>query len=347
MKEVKKQFRKEEYEAVPLFDDILCYPVEEVVQLARISSKIYKTDSTEERSCLIQEFKAKRESIRLIENAPSRLYLWPEGKMPQLTEYTSNRDLRYNHDPDFKPYMFEMLIPENMTPKGAIVCIPGGDQGFSSVHEGYQVCLDFNSLGYQCFFLHNRANFNPWTAKESGVDVARAIRIIRMNADKYRINADNVAVAGFSNGGLTGENCIRYFSGKQTVADHFPGYEPDALDALPGSPDAYLCVYGPRYKDSEFDFTDVVYPPTFFAVGRDDSAMDNLHPTYNSLVEHGVQVEIHTFAGVPHGVAGRKLIDGYVAYPNFEMWLALADSFLQDVYSNKKQPMTQEINRLS
>lgn len=333
MRKIKQQFGREDHAAVPLFDDILCYPVEEVVELVKLHSSIYFTADEEERGKLIAEFAAKRSSIRPLPDAPERIYLWPEGKMPQLTEYKENPDYRYNHDPDFKPYMFEMLVPEDVEPKGAVVLIPGGDHGASTVSEGYQVGLDLNALGYQCFVLHNRVNRNPWNEKESGADTARGIRIIRKNTAKYRIRPNNVAVAGFSNGGLTGENCIRYFSGEQTVRDHFPGYEPDELDTYYGAPDAYICVYGPRYKNAEFDFTGVVYPPTFFAVGREDvAARENLHPTYNSLIEHGVPVEIHTFAGAPHGIAGRKIIEGEVHYPNFELWLPLADSFMQDAY---------------
>lgn len=336
MKAIKKQFSMEEHAAVSLFDDILCYPIEETLALIKLHDAVYTSNDEIERGRMITEFATKRNSIHPISNAPQRIYLWPEGKMPQITEYRENPAYRYNHDPDFKPYMFEMLVTDNVTPKGAVVVIPGGDHGICSIYEGYQVCLDMNKYGYQCFLLHNRVNNNPWNAKESGVDTARAIRFIRCNAARYRVKPNNIAVAGFSNGGLTGENCIRYYSGKQTVADHFPGYELDKLDTFYGAPDAYLCVYGPRYKNSEFDFTDVVYPPAFFAVGRNDRAMDHLHPTYISLVENGVPVEMHTFAGTPHGVAGRKLLDGDILYPNFDMWLPLADYFMQDVYKIPK-----------
>lgn len=46
--------------------------------------------------------------------------------------------------------------------------------------------------------------------------------------------------------------------------------------------------------------------------------MDNLNDVYPDLVKHNVLVEIHTFAGVPHGGAGFKIIDG-VQHPSFEL----------------------------
>ncbi len=134
---------------------------------------------------------------------------------------------------------------------------------------------------------------------------------------------------------MTGEACIQYYSGDQKVKDHFPEYVPDELDSYPGNINAFLCIYGPRLKGTSFDYTRVVYPPVFFAVGREDFAMDNFNSVYPDLIEHGVTVEAHTFAGVPHGVAGRGFVDGEVRYPNFQLWLPLADAFMQDVYRRR------------
>ena len=45
----------------------------------------------------------------------------------------------------------------------------------------------------------------------------------------------------------------------------------------------------------------------------------------------GVPVEVHTFAGHPHGYAGWKIIDGK-GNPNFDLWVTHADAFLMDVF---------------
>ena len=332
MREVKAVFGPAEHPAVAMYEDAPCYPIEELVELSRLGNEISFCRDAARRDELIAAFVARRDSLQKKPDAPERIYLWPEGKIPTLSDYTDNHEYLYNHDPDFKPYMFELLVPAEVTPKGAVLVCAGGDHGSCTLYEGYQVCLDMNAMGYQAFLLNNRPNHNPWKPQECGVDASRALRYIRSRAEAYRIDPKNVAFAGFSNGGVTGEACIRYFSGEQTVAGHFPGYEPDELDAYYGAPDAFLCVYGPRFADADFDYTGVVYPPTFFAVGRKDTAMDNLHPTYYDLVAHGVPVEVHTFAGTPHGKAGAKLIDGEVKHPNFELWLPLADAFMQDVY---------------
>ena len=332
-----KEFDSVGRPAIEMFDDAPCYEEAPLVELVQLQDRHVFCDDPEERARIRAEFAEKLTGVKRRENAPARIYLWPEGKAPTITEYTENPGNRFNHGPEFRPYFLEMLLPDDVAPKGAVVCIPGGDQGFCTIYEAYQVCKDFNKRGYQAFILHNRVNHNPWSEQESGVDVARCLRIIRRNAEKYRIDPNNMAVAGFSNGGLTGDNCIRYFSGAQTVADHFPGYQSDELDAFYGAPDTFLCIYGPRFKGSKFDFTNVKYPPTFFAVGKDDFAMDNLNYVYPILIENGVDVEVHTFTGVPHGCAGQSILKGVSPYPTFDLWYDLADHFMQTVYARARK----------
>jgi hypothetical protein len=334
MREVNKQFGPERHAAIPLYEDPTRYPIDRLVALASMEREIMECRDADERAALISKFSDLRKSIRLKENAPERIYLWPEGKMPQLTEYTNNSDLSYTHDPDFKPYLLELLLPEDAAPVGTVVLIAGGEHGAGTINECYQVGIEFNERGYQCFILHNRPNMRPWNGYECGADTARAIRYIRANAAKYRINPNRIAAAGFSNGGLTVEFCIRYYSGRQTVADHFSGYVPDELDRYGGSPDLQLCIYGPRFKtDTSFDYSGVVYPPSFFAIGREDKgAMANLFPVFSELTELGIPAEVHTFSGHPHGYAGWKIFDGK-GFPNFDLWLPLADHFMKDAYN--------------
>lgn len=79
------------------------------------------------------------------------------------------------------------------------------------------------------------------------------------------------------------------FRKPEWITDHFPGYVPDELDEYRGAPDAFLCVYGPRWEGREIDYTKVVYPPVLFAVGMEDKALDNLHWVYRDLLSHGIR----------------------------------------------------------
>jgi acetyl esterase/lipase len=332
-----KEFKRAVPNIVEIFDDTPRYDENAVRRLEKLESEYAGTQDAEARARMRGEAASIAAAIALRPDAPERIYLWPEGRMPVKTPYTDNSDDRYNHGPEFRPYFLEMLLPADVTPRGAVICIPGGDHGAASVKEGYQVARDLNEMGYQCFVLHNRVNHNPWSEEESGVDAARCVRMVRKNAAKYRIDPDNVAIAGFSNGGLTGDNCIRYYSGLKRVQDVFPDYVSDEYDEVYGAPDAFLCVYGPRFAGSRYDFSGVVYPPTFFAVGREDNAMENLNYVYPIMTNQGIPVEVHTFAGVPHGVAGLRFREGAHPYPTFDLWYTLADAFMQNVYSRKKK----------
>ncbi len=323
------QVRKELFRAVTLFEDAPCYKTEELVRLHRMYGRLRGADDSQ-KEALLEEFVTFMDSMKKKEDAPERIYLWDEQNMPVMTDYTDNSEYRYNHNPDFKPYFYEM--PAEGTAKGAIVMCAGGDHGDCTLHEAYQSCLDFQARGYHCFMLLNRTNLNPYSGQECGADSARVIRYIRANAKRLGIRENQVAFIGFSNGGLTGEACIQYYSGKQTVQDHFPSYTSDALDAYYGAPDAFLCIYGPRWAGTAFDYERVVYPPTFFAVGREDSALQNLNATLIDLLAHDVTMEIHTFSGVPHGQAGVRIF-GENPYPTFELWLPLADKFMQDIFA--------------
>ncbi len=326
--------KQEQHRSVAYFEDAPCYPVGKLVKLHGMRKRMMEEKNPEKQESLAKAYHAFLDGMEKRPDAPSRIYLWEEGNMPASGKYLENPDYRYNHDPDFKPYMYEFLLPEDVLPKGAVILCAGGDHGDCVIHEAYQSCLDFNRLGYQSFMLLNRPNRMPYTGQECGADAARLIRMIRKNAAKYRILENQVAFAGFSNGGLTGEECIRYYSGSRRVTDYFPDYVEDGLDEYDGSPDAFLCVYGPRFVGNEIDYTGVVYPPVFFAVGMEDTALDNLHWTYRDLLAHGIRAEVHTFMGVPHGQAGVSLF-GNFDYPNFELWLPLADAFMQRVYGKK------------
>ena len=327
------------HEMVTYFEDAPLYEKESILELNGKYWELSRENDDSKLEKLIAETKNKINNLKIVDNAPEKIYLWKEGNMPSLDTYKENPEYRFNHDPEFKPYMIPLTISDTKT-KGTVVVCAGGDHGPCTLHEGYQTCIDLNKLGYQCFLLLNRTNKCPYDSKEAGADASRAIQIVRSLASKYNFDENRVAFAGFSNGGLTAEACIQYYSGTQKINTHFKDFVPDEIDKYYGAPDAFVCVYGPRFKDTPFDYTNVVYPPVFFAVGKDDSAMENLAYAYPDLIAHHVDVELHTFAGVPHGQSG-VTIYGNNSYPNFNLWPQLADVFMQKVFDKsiiKKRP---------
>ncbi len=322
--------------AIPMYEDPTRYPVDQLIDLFQCQTEMTQAETAEERTRLKTVFSKKRQAIQPLPDAPERIYLWPEGNMPVQTVYTENKGNLYNHEPDFKPYMLEMTVPESQFPKaaGAILLVAGGEHGAGTINECYQIGLEFNQLGYQCFILQCRPNQGPWNGYETGADAARAIRWVRSQAKQYRISPEHIAYAGFSNGGCTGDKCIEHYSGNQKVSDYFPEYVPDDLDQLSGSMNAYICVYGVRHAGTDYNEAGVKYPPTFIAVGREDHVcIKNLEAFMPWVIARDIPVEVHTFAGHPHGYAGWKIIDGK-GDPNFDFWVTHADRFLKDIFKD-------------
>lgn len=52
-------------------------------------------------------------------------YLWEEGNMPAVTEYTENNG-RYADDPDFRPTVRTFPVPERTDVRGAVLICAGG-----------------------------------------------------------------------------------------------------------------------------------------------------------------------------------------------------------------------------
>lgn len=334
IEEIQKAFAKPLYDSTAIFNDVTRYPLEDLRALYLLHERVFASKTKEELEQSIRTFQIFMEAMGVLPDAPERRFLWPKGKVPTLTNYTENPDFTWLHGPDFEPYFLESLVPEHVTPVGAVITIAGGQQGANALNESYQICRDFNERGYQCFILNSRPNACPWSVLESGADVSRCVRILRANAKKYRIDPNRIAVMGMSNGGIAGENCILYFSGSQKMEDHFPGYTPDEIDAFPGCQNVFLCVYGARHDGTKVNLAPVQYPPTFYATGLEDKqGIVNLYSVLKEHFQTGTRLEIHTFAGHPHGFAGMSIIDGK-GRPDFDAWVGHADVFMQDTYKN-------------
>lgn len=257
----------------------------------------------------------------------NRIYLWPEGKVPTVTDYQENTDYQFADDPDFAPYMVESLVEEGTEVKGAVILASGGSRLFrSNVEEAYESALALNELGYQCFIVNYR--LVPYEMEESSLDFARAVRYVRANAEKYGIDENKIACAGFSAGGSVITDTIDKFMGDANASELVADYEPDELDQVSADINAYLSIYA-NY-DTESINLDTM-PETFFVIGGEDG-WESVSDCFDYVREAGIKSELHVFAGAPHGFGAGTHADGTV-YENAAEWPKLADVFMQDVYA--------------
>ena len=252
------------------------------------------------------------------------LYLWEEGNAPAVTVYTEN-NAGYFDDPDFRPYVTSFPVPEGVAIKGAVLICPGGAFQFRSDQpEGVEVAEALSARGYQSFVVDYR--LRPYTQQEGALDLARAVRFVRAHAAAYGIEEADIAVMGFSAGGILSGEMLLNFDGQVNGSALDPHYVPDALDTV--SADAAACgmIYS-FYGRLSVGTTDVELlragnlPPTFYCYGTRDPFYTQFLANADAAETAGVQVERLQLDDMPHGFGA----DGG--------WISAYDAWLTRIFS--------------
>lgn len=247
------------------------------------------------------------------------LFLWEEGNVPAVTEYTTNTG-NYSDDPDFRPYLTYFPVPEGTEIRGAVlVCAGGVFQFRSDQFEGTPVAQALADLGYQSFVVDYR--LRPYTQEEGALDLARAVRFVRAHGAEYGIDEQDIAVMGFSAGGILAGEMLRNYDGtvSPTVLD--PDYVPDALDAISADAAADGMIYS-FYGRLSVGTTDVEslreadLPPTFYCYGTQDPFYRQFLANADAVEEAGVAVERLQLDDMPHGFGVQG---GWI--PIYAQWL--------------------------
>lgn len=247
------------------------------------------------------------------------LYLWEEGNAPATTVYTENNG-GYFDDPDFRPYLTYSPVPAGTAVKGAVLICPGGAFQFRSDQpEGVDVAEALSALGYQSFVVDYR--LRPYTQQEGALDLARAVRFVRAHAQAYGIDPSDIAVMGFSAGGILSGEMLLHYDGAVDPTALDASYAPDALDRV--SADAAACgmIYS-FYGRLSVGTTDVELlrsgdlPPTFYCYGTRDPFYDQFLANADAAEAAGVAVERLQLDGMPHGFGASG---GWI--PAYDAWL--------------------------
>lgn len=232
------------------------------------------------------------------------LYLWEEDNVPAVTEYTINNG-SYSDEPDFRPYLTYFPVPDGTDIKGAVlICAGGAFQFRSDEFEGTPVAEALSEMGYQSFVVDYR--LRPYTQEEGALDLARAVRFVRSHAEEYDIDEKDIAVMGFSAGGILAGEMLRNFDGTVTPDVLDPTYVPDELDSVSANAAADGMIYS-FYGRLSVGTTDVDslreadLPPTFYCYGPRDPFYEQFLANAEAAEQAGVSVERLELEGMPHG----------------------------------------------
>ena len=261
------------------------------------------------------------------------LSLWEEGNTPSTTEYTVNSG-NYFDDPDFRPYLTSFPVPDGVEIKGAVLICPGGAFQFrSDQSEGVDVAEALSALGYQSFVVDYR--LRPYTQQEGALDLARAVRFVRAHAEEYGIDEEDIAVMGFSAGGILSGEMLLHFDGSVNGTTLDAKYQPDTLDEI--SADAAACgmIYS-FYGRLSVGSTDVELlrsgnlPPTFYCYGTRDPFYNQFLANADAAQKAGVSVERLQLEGMPHGFGAEG------------GWISVYDTWLTQIFTDSEGDLKNE-----
>lgn len=256
------------------------------------------------------------------------LPLWP-GTSPGFDEAINQPA------PTITPYIID--APRSA---GAVIVFPGGGYCTKAPHEGEPIALWFNQIGLNAFVLDYRVT--PYRHPIPLQDAQRAIRFVRANAAKWRIDPSHIAVLGFSAGGHLAACTATMFDDNVTSPV-------DDIDKVSARPDAAILCY-PVVSFGEFrhngsmvnllgenppeelrrrmsveNAVTVQTPPMFIWTTVDDQAvpMENSLLLANALRRNNVPFSLHVFPSGRHGL-------GLAAdCPDVGQWTTICDEWLR------------------
>lgn len=261
---------------------------------------------------MVDDAVAAREA--LVQSQPleeSIWYIWGEDiatieEDPSSLEFTVDS---YDNA-DFVPFLTPYLLENQEEAKGNLIIIAGG--GYSERNnsgEGWPIAQRFGELGFNCYVLQRRVA--PYAPEDAWMDLQRAIRFIRYNAQSYGLGGMNcLAAVGFSGGARTlcGQIYQLYGDIQPTIYDS--NYQTDAVDKEKADLDVALIMYGAAPNGAlnaeisgaeDFVCMNPNPPALFFGVGENDARVGH-HNHYMADAFRGITaVEEHTFANVGHG----------------------------------------------
>lgn len=147
--------------------------------------------------------------------------LWDEGKTPLFVpEYEQSEP------------MIHLYLADTDKPRGCIVICAGGAYHGRAWHEDKGYAEEFVKYGLNAAIVDYRVY--PYTYPAPQLDLERAVRYIRKNAEKYNILPDKIAVCGSSAGGHLAVCGMEHYGINE---------DGDEIDRISSRPDAAILCY--------------------------------------------------------------------------------------------------------
>ena len=267
----------------------------------------------------LDELEALRKGLAPSEDGVRAWEIWGE-RMPVYGQ-TGDFRMTYTNE-DFRP----LLVPYRCGIAG------GGYVMRCNAYEGFNVAAYYRDHGYNAYVLQRR--IAPYHPVNAHLDLQRAVRFLRANAEKYGIaKTGSIAAVGFSGGGHTIYGAMKDHYGHMLPDRYDAAYVPDATDGMDADLQAALFIYGTG--GSVRGTENPRLPPAFMVTGSLDEyrADTDSVARYSEMKETGLDAEVHIFSGQHHGFGlGDGNCDSMKSeprrIPGVELWPELSLAFL-------------------
>lgn len=118
-----------------------------------------------------------------------------------------------------------------------MICPGGGYGGLAADHEGAQIARWANGIGATAFVLHYRLGSKGYHYPVQLIDVQRALRSVRANAARYKVDPRRIGIIGFSAGGHLASMAATLFDERPEGTTH------DEVDSVSARPDVAVLGY--------------------------------------------------------------------------------------------------------
>jgi acetyl esterase/lipase len=262
--------------------------------------------------------------------------------------YTKGSDIgRVSHVTRPTLQLFLPQVP-NKAASGIIICPGGGYSVLAIDHEGIEIAKTFNAMGIAAFVLKYRLPDSSCMVNKENVplmDAQQALKIVRENAAKWKIDTSKIGVIGFSAGGHLASSLATHFNENVLSNPNHTSLRPDfavllypvisfkdsithkgSKDNLIGKSPSPALVH--RFSNEEQVTSQT--PPSFLVHAADDDVVPvaNSISFVEALVRNKVPAELHLYQNGGHGFGlhNKTTTDEWIE--RFKNWLT-KNNFLQ------------------
>ncbi len=245
----------------------------------------------------------------------------------------------------------------NVLKRPAVVICPGG--GYTNVcpREADPVAFQFMAAGYNAFILKYSLGADA-VYPNPLLDLCRAMKMIRENAEDWGVIEDQIAVCGFSAGGHLAASLGVYWNDPEIMersgclnGENKPnalilGYPVISTSWMENSEKHLAQLIGDNDWDSTYKKLNLQTgvgkhtPPAFiFHTGRDKSVppKDSIYFA-TALLDAGVPYELHIFPNGGHGLSlGTPQLNENGGDKSFPQWVTLCVNWLDRLFQNPEE----------